>query len=57
MTKNVEEKIVQRENVADDVAKMKADPPEADRTLLDDKELGYQEDGSCTTRVSEWRRT
>ena len=38
MTKNVEETTVQPETVAVDIARTQAEPPEADRTLLDDKE-------------------
>ena len=38
MTKNVEEKTVQPETVRVDVATTRAEPPEAERTLLDDKE-------------------
>ena len=35
MTKNVEEKTVHPENLAGDVAKMKAEPPETERTPVD----------------------
>ena len=45
LTKNLKEKTVQKENVAVYVAKMKAEPPEAERTLLN---------CSCTTQESEW---